>query len=234
MQRVPRLRCTVFLLGLLSVSAAAQTPKEVKTYFFDPDQIGQGQTLKFHIAGDKFTDIKEVRFEPPAGITVASIREIDVMRKARRWEVEIATAADAPLGKRNVTAVTAEGVIKKKVEVVAAKVPIISDVKMVQASAGQYATVLHFTFNAVHAEGALGKKQELALGVASSGFQLLPGFTYYKVFTDKVEPVDATHSLVAVRWAPLGRTFAPGLVVRVAMKDNKNWSNMLEEVAAFQ
>jgi hypothetical protein len=223
-----------FFVAVISANTA-WAQKEPKTYYFDPAYIGQGQSMPYVIASDRFSGVESIRFDPAAGITIGEIKEIAAMEAARCWTADVSVAKDATVGKRAVLIQTPEGVVRKVLNVVSQRVPIISNFEIVKAEVGYGWTHIEFTFQLEHEPGVLAQKQVLNIGVTRPGWKLLPGFDYYSIKTTKIDPIDETHSLVRAKYSPSGQAIGAYWILRVALIDKyKHWSNEVETKVTFQ
>jgi len=120
-------RCCIALAFLFLAATVEAGGPEV--YLFDPTQIGRGQTLKLVLAEDEVTSVESVAFRPSEGLTVGEIKRGGVVGidKHQSWTVQVSVAADATTGEREVAVQTPEGLIQKKIEIVAQPIPIISN-----------------------------------------------------------------------------------------------------------
>ena len=134
----------IVLASLASpLDARAQGLPNVIEGFF-PTQLVAGQSNVLHIGIPGRGELTGVEIAPSAGIMVKDIKRGDIREGSLFWDVTIDVAADAAPGNRTIVAVNPMGRTAPRPIVVYAKVPTISNPKIVSAAVNQPAMQLQF------------------------------------------------------------------------------------------
>ena len=141
---------SVLATGLI-VLASLASPPTVQTQGlpnviegFFPTQLVAGQSNVLHLGIPGRGEVTGVDITPSAGITVKDIRRGDIREGSLFWDVTVDVAADAAPGNRMIVAVNQMGRTAPRPIAVYAKVPAISNPKIVSAAVNQPAVQLQF------------------------------------------------------------------------------------------
>jgi hypothetical protein len=143
--------------GMLSVFAAAPAlivlattaqpraqglPNVIEGFF--PTQLVAGQSNVLHLGVPGRGEVTGVDISPAAGIAVKDIKRGDIREGSLFWDVTIDVANDAAPGNRTIVAVNQNGRTAPRPITVYAKVPTISNPKIVSAAVNQPVMQLQF------------------------------------------------------------------------------------------
>ena len=143
-------RSSSLAAGLVALAALASAdfahaqglPNVIEGFF--PTQLVAGQTNVLHLGIPGRNDVTAVEIEPAAGMTVKDIKKGDVREGSLFWDVTIDVAADATAGNRTIVAVNPMGRTRPRPIAVFARVPAISNPKIVSAMVNQPTVQLQF------------------------------------------------------------------------------------------
>lgn len=134
----------IVLASLVAPPAApAQGLPNVIEGFF-PTQLVAGQSNVLHLGVPGRGDVTGVEIAPSAGVTVKDIKRGDVREGSLFWDVTVDVAGDAAPGNRTIVAVNQNGRTAPRPITVYAKVPTISNPKIVSAAVNQPVMQLQF------------------------------------------------------------------------------------------
>ena len=141
---------TILAAGLIVLASVALPPRaraqglpNVIEGFF-PTQLVAGQSNVLHLGIPGRGEVTGVEISPSAGITVKDIKRGDIREGSLFWDVTIDVASDAAPGNRTIVAVNQNGRTSPRPITVYAKVPTISNPKIVSAAVNQPVLQLQF------------------------------------------------------------------------------------------
>jgi len=145
----------LILLGTIATGhdADAQGLPNVIEGFF-PTQLAAGQGNVLHLGIPGRGEVTAVEINPAAGITVKDIKRGDVREGSLFWDVTIDVASDAAPGNRTIVAVNQNGRTAPRPITVYAKVPAISNPKIVSAAVNQ--PTMQFQFSMTETPNEIG------------------------------------------------------------------------------
>ena len=117
-------------------------PNVIEGFF--PTQLVAGQSNVLHLGIPGRGEVTGVDISPSTGITVKDIKRGDIREGSLFWDVTIDVASDAAPGNRTIVAVNQNGRTAPRPITVYAKVPTISNPKIVSASVNQPVLQLQF------------------------------------------------------------------------------------------
>jgi len=132
----------LIVLATTAPARAQGLPNVIEGFF--PTQLVAGQINVLHLGIPGRNDVTAVEIEPAAGMTVKDIRKGDIREGSLFWEVTVDVAADAAPGNRAIVAVNANGRTRPRPITVYARVPAISNPKIVSAAVNQPTVQLQF------------------------------------------------------------------------------------------
>ena len=142
MLSVPLWPAVLFVLTTAPNARAQGLPNVIEGFF--PTQLAAGQSNVLHLGIPGRGEVTGVEINPAAGITVKNITRGDVREGSLFWDVTIDVAADAAPGNRTIVAVNQNGRTAPRPITVYAKVPTISNPKVVSAAVNQPSVQLQF------------------------------------------------------------------------------------------
>ena len=131
---------SLWLVALIVFATAPLTraqglPNVIEGFF--PTQLAAGQSNVLHLGIPGRGELTGVEINPSAGITVKDIKRGDVREGSLFWDVTIEVASDAMPGNRTIVAVNPNGRTAPRPIAVYARVPTISNPKIVSAAVNQ-------------------------------------------------------------------------------------------------
>ena len=137
----------LWLVALIVLATAPHAraqglPNVIEGFF--PTQLVAGQSNVLHLGVPGRGEVTGVEIAPSAGITVKDVKRGDIREGSLFWDVTIDVAADAAPGNRTIVAVNQNGRTAPRPIAVYAKVPTISNPKIVSAAVNQPAVQLQF------------------------------------------------------------------------------------------
>jgi hypothetical protein len=144
---------TAVAAGFIVLAALASPPDALAQGLpnviegFFPTQLVAGQSNVLHLGVPGRGEVTGVEITPSAGITVKDIKRGDVREGSLFWDVTIDVAGDAAPGNRTISAVNPNGRTAPRPIAVYAKVPTISNPKIVSAAVNQPALQLQFSMS---------------------------------------------------------------------------------------
>jgi hypothetical protein len=135
----------VIVLATATHARAQGLPNVIEGFF--PTQLAAGQSNVLHLGIPGRGDVTGVEISPAAGISVKDIKRGDVREGSLFWDVTIDVAADAAPGNRTIVAVNQNGRTAPRPITVYAKVPTISNPKVVSAAISQPTMQFQFAMN---------------------------------------------------------------------------------------
>jgi len=153
-------RSRLFLAGLILLGTIATghdadaqgLPNVIEGFF--PTQLAAGQGNVLHLGIPGRGEVTAVEINPAAGITVKDIKRGDVREGSLFWDVTIDVASDAAPGNRTIVAVNQNGRTAPRPITVYAKVPAISNPKIVSAAVNQ--PTMQFQFSMTETPNEIG------------------------------------------------------------------------------
>ena len=153
-------RSRLFLAGLILLGTIATghdadaqgLPNVIEGFF--PTQLAAGQGNVLHLGIPGRGEVTAVEINPAAGITVKDIKRGDVREGSLFWDVTIDVASDAAPGNRTIVAVNPNGRTAPRPITVYAKVPAISNPKIVSAAVNQ--PTMQFQFSMTETPNEIG------------------------------------------------------------------------------
>ena len=153
-------RSRLFLAGLILLGTIATghdadaqgLPNVIEGFF--PTQLAAGQGNVLHLGIPGRGEVTAVEINPAAGITVKDIKRGDVREGSLFWDVTIDVASDAAPGNRTIVAVNPNGRTAPRPITVYAKVPAISNPKVVSAAVNQ--PTMQFQFSMTETPNEIG------------------------------------------------------------------------------
>jgi len=153
-------RSRLFLAGLILLGTIATghdadaqgLPNVIEGFF--PTQLAAGQGNVLHLGIPGRGEVTAVEINPAAGITVKDIKRGDVREGSLFWDVTIDVASDAAPGNRTIVAVNPNGRTAPRPITVYAKVPAISNPKIVSAAVNQ--PTMQFKFSMTETPNEIG------------------------------------------------------------------------------
>jgi hypothetical protein len=141
------LSVSLWLVALIVLAMAANAgaqglPNVIEGFF--PTQLAAGQSNVLHLGIPGRGEVTGVEINPAAGITVKDIKRGDVREGSLFWDVTIDVAADATPGNRTIVAVNPNGRTAPRPITVYAKVPTISNPKIMSAAVNQPVLQIQF------------------------------------------------------------------------------------------
>jgi hypothetical protein len=153
-------RSSLFVAGLIVFGSLASAPyaraqglPNVIEGFF-PTQLAAGQSNVLHLGIPGRGEVTGVEITPATGITVKDIKRGDVREGSLFWDVTVDVAGDAAPGNRTIVAVNQNGRTAPRPITVYAKVPTISNPKIVAAAANQ--PTMQFQFSMTETPNEIG------------------------------------------------------------------------------
>ena len=132
----------VIILATAPNARAQGLPNVIEGFF--PTQLAAGQSNVLHLGIPGRGEVTGVEINPAAGITVKDIKRGDVREGSLFWDVTIDVASDATPGNRTIVAVNANGRTAPRPITVYAKVPTISNPRIVSAAVNQPVVQIQF------------------------------------------------------------------------------------------
>jgi hypothetical protein len=132
----------VIILATAPNAPAQGLPNVIEGFF--PTQLAAGQSNVLHLGIPGRGEVTGVEINPAAGITVKDIKRGDVREGSLFWDVTIDVATDATPGNRTIVAVNANGRTAPRPITVYAKVPTISNPRIVSAAVNQPVVQIQF------------------------------------------------------------------------------------------
>jgi hypothetical protein len=135
----------LIVLATAPLTRAQGLPNVIEGFF--PTQLAAGRSNVLHLGIPGRGELTGVEITPSAGITVKDIKRGDVREGSLFWDVTIDVASDAMPGTRTIVAVNANGRTAPRPIAVYARVPTISNPKIVSAAVNQPTVQFQFAMN---------------------------------------------------------------------------------------